>query len=279
MMHQAEKWREMLDPFALDYHSFELKKVLGYPHAGNDVFYVEGVHAGKKVRAYVKAARQPGADLARETAILQALQGFPVPKVLDAGENFCVTAEVEGERLSTIVGGNETMQSLAYMSEYGEMLARIHGVRGDFQPVAHRRFFDVPERAHFEKNDLLPVYDYLCAHAITEADTCFCHGDFHYANVLWRGGHISGVLDWELCGMGARDFDIAWAIIRRPGQRFLTSPSEMDAFLSGYARQGTCCEARVRYNMALIYTRFYAIGRDDVEYTAYVRRWLRENTR
>lgn len=37
------KWRETMDPFSLEFTEFELKRILGYPHAGNDVFYVNGI--------------------------------------------------------------------------------------------------------------------------------------------------------------------------------------------------------------------------------------------
>ncbi|MGN1020319.1 MAG: hypothetical protein ACI4O7_08075 [Aristaeellaceae bacterium] len=35
-----EKWRETADPFQLPYRRFRVTEVLGYPHAGNDVFHV-----------------------------------------------------------------------------------------------------------------------------------------------------------------------------------------------------------------------------------------------
>ena len=42
-MHPA-KWRETIDPFELDYHHFRLTEILGYPHAGNDVFHAKGIY-------------------------------------------------------------------------------------------------------------------------------------------------------------------------------------------------------------------------------------------
>ena len=52
-----EKWRETCDPFSLPYKQFRPTKILGYPHAGNDVFHAEGVLCGEKVTAFVKAVR------------------------------------------------------------------------------------------------------------------------------------------------------------------------------------------------------------------------------
>lgn len=39
-MKQPGKWKETIDPFSLN---FNLKEVLGYPHAGNNVFHVSGI--------------------------------------------------------------------------------------------------------------------------------------------------------------------------------------------------------------------------------------------
>lgn len=50
-MEQPEKWRETIEPFSLPYRDFQLLKVLGYPHAGNDVFYAEGIYQGEPCRA------------------------------------------------------------------------------------------------------------------------------------------------------------------------------------------------------------------------------------
>jgi len=40
-MAQPKKWRETIDPFSIKFKKFKLEKVLGYPHARNDVFLCE----------------------------------------------------------------------------------------------------------------------------------------------------------------------------------------------------------------------------------------------
>lgn len=42
-MKQPGKWRETIDLFSLNFNNFNLKEVLGYPHAGNNVFHVSGI--------------------------------------------------------------------------------------------------------------------------------------------------------------------------------------------------------------------------------------------
>ena len=41
-MKHPDKWRDTVDPFTLPYKKFEPLEILGYPHAGNDVFHVKG---------------------------------------------------------------------------------------------------------------------------------------------------------------------------------------------------------------------------------------------
>ena len=122
-----DKWRETIDPFSLAYKSFHPIEILGYPHAGNDVFHARGIYKGKEVRAYIKAARQKGAAIENEVAILSQLHSPIYPTVLDcgfAGTPFSVTLELPGERLSTIVGENETLESLSFMEEYARRWQR-----------------------------------------------------------------------------------------------------------------------------------------------------------
>ena len=87
-------------------------------------------------------------------------------------------------------------------------------------------------------------------------ETVFCHGDFHYANVLWKDQHISAILDFELAGYGNRDFDIAWALFLRPGQRFLKTDKEQALFIKGYQKHGDCNVDAVKYYMAQCYVYF-----------------------
>ena len=59
-MKHPDKWRDTVDPFTLPYHSFKPLEILGYPHAGNDVFHVRGLYNGSQINAYIKSARQKG---------------------------------------------------------------------------------------------------------------------------------------------------------------------------------------------------------------------------
>ena len=146
-MKHPDKWRETIDPFSLTYKSFHPIEILGYPHAGNDVFHAGGIYEDKEVRAYIKVARQKGAAIENEVEILSQLHSPIYPTVIDygfVGTPFSVTLELPGERLSVIVGENETLESLSFMEEYGAALATLHQLRISAEPVKDRRFFHVP---------------------------------------------------------------------------------------------------------------------------------------
>jgi len=277
-MKHPDKWRETIDPFSLPYKSFKPTEILGYPHAGNDVFHARGIYDGKEVRAYIKVARQKGAAIENEVTILSKLHSPIYPTVIDyefAGTPFSVTLELPGERLSAIVGENETLESLTYMEEYGATLARLHQLHISVEPVKDRRFFHAPPDELLKTLGLEECKG-LFAKPPKDVVQCFCHEDFHYANILWNNHHISGILDFELSGIGNRDFDIAWAMFRRPGQKFMKTEAEQESFLCGYQQVAPCDRAAVKYYMAQCYVYFLQFSGDDTEYCDYVRSWLNQ---
>jgi len=274
-MTHPQRWRETCNPFALHCHAFRLKEILGYPHAGNDVFHVRGIYQDVEMTAYIKAARQKGAAIDNEVAILSQLHAPVFPKVLDYDEEeglFSVTEEMPGFRLSVIVGDNRQLASLSYMREYGETLSHLHKMEISAGAQKDRRYFHSPSLEDLRVLDLMFLADYF-AHAPQQEQCVFCHGDFHYANVLWKEHHISAILDFELAGYGNRDFDIAWALFLRPGQKFLRTDAEREEFRNGYCKNGTCDRAAVQYYMAQCYVHFLRFCKEK-DYCDYVRNWL-----
>lgn len=259
-MEFPKKWRETIDPFKLKYNNFTLKEILGYPHAGNDVFYVKGIYKNKEIYAFIKINRQKGADVKNEIEVLNKINLENTPQIIDYDEEktFRVSIALNGERLSTILGDNSNLESLQYLEKYGRKLGEIHLIDDNFKNVKDRRFFHVPPMSYFEDNNLdLNIYDYLNNNKPEKINYCFCHGDFHYANILWENKNISGVLDFELSGKGNKEFDIAWAIIIRQGQKFLKTEEEVEKFLEGYNSVNFCNYNYVKYYMILIYVWFY----------------------
>ena len=262
-MNFPKKWRETIDPYKLKFKNFELLEVLGYPHAGNDVFYAKGIYKGNEVFVFIKVNRQNGADVKNEVETLNKINLDNTPIVIDYDDEmtYRVSIALPGERLSVISKQIPNHELLNYLKTYGETLARIHLINREFNHVKDRKFFHIPSKEYFEKQNInMEVYHYLVSSKPKEITYCFVHGDFHYANVLWQDKKISGLLDFELSGYGNKEFDIAWAITVRPSQEFLKEQQEIDSFISGYKTIGECNLEYIKYYMVLIYSWFYELG-------------------
>lgn len=72
------------------------------------------------------------------------------------------------------------------------------------------------------------------------------HGDFHFANVLFRheSGELAAVVDWELCTLGDPLLDLGWLIATWPeGER----PHETDVAITPWDGFATPTELVARY--------------------------------
>ncbi len=276
---EPTKWRDGIDPFELPLKNVRMLEVLGYPHAGNQVFYFRGSEAGTEGFYYLKYAAHADANLRNEVDILRRLRHPLAPRLVDfddAEGRWAVTAQQPGKRLSVITAQEGRTQAMTEMPEYGRTLALLHESHGNFPDAPRRSFHDLQEPAWYRARGLDAVGDFLLAHQPQQRQRCFVHGDGHYANLLWTEGRISGILDFELSGMGDPAFDIAWVLAVRPGQRFLHTEEERLCFLAGYEAVRPCDVQQVRYCMALIYPRFLKAGDD--EYEAFVRSQLQQLT-
>ena len=272
---EPEKWREGIDPFTLPLQNIRIQEILGYPHAANQVFYLKGLRHGKAGYYYLKYAAHADANLQNEVEIIRALHSPLAPRVVEYdAEHFQyeLTEQIEGARLSVILQQADCENGIAFMREYGKTLAALHQSKGTFPDAPHRRFHTIPERDYFSDNHMENVFFWLTANQPQQIYPCFVHGDFHFANILWKSGHISGILDFELAGMGNREFDIAWSLILRPGQNFMKTKEELREFLLGYTSIQECNCNLVLYYMVLIYSRFLKLG--DKPYESYVRKWM-----
>ena len=275
-MKQPKKWKETINPFDLQFKNFKLIKVLGYPHARNDVFYCIGYYKKKKIKCYIKYASKQESSILNEIQIIKALNFDFLPEILDFNENgtYILTKEIKGNRLSYILQRKKKEHSIDYMYEYGKTLAKIHLVKKDFPKVKHRKFFDIPSLEYLKENNIEFVFNFLNKKPKL-INECFCHGDFHYANVLWK--KIVGILDWELSGIGNKEFDIAWAIINRPSQNFLKTDEEVLKFIEGYQSITPCNKTLVNYYMILVYSHFISLDKENLEYKNHVKEFLKNH--
>lgn len=270
---EPARWRDCIDPMTLPLRRVHIVEVLGYPHAANQVFYCRAQWDGQTGYCYLKYAAHADANLRNEVRILQQLAHPLAAEVLEYdAQDFCyvILSQRPGRRLSVLLQEDGTKDGSSFMQEYGRTLATLHQARGDFPDAPHRRFHETPDLAYLQERGLNHVYPFLTEKRPSPIPRCFVHGDCHYANLLWQDGQISAVLDFELAGLGDRDFDIAWALILRPGQQFLKTQKERDLFLTGYRSVASCDLTRIRYFMVMNYARFLRAG--DEDYAAFVRR-------
>lgn len=279
-MKQPKKWREGVNPFCIKFKNFKLLKILGYPHAGNDVFYCKGEINGKDIFCFLKVARQKDNNIKNEIDLLQTLKLKHLPKIIEYDEknfSYIITKKMPGKRLSVIVKDNKEKESLSYMFEFGKALAQIHELKIEAKKAKQRRFFEIPSEEYCNSYQFGFVRDWLIKNKPLKKDLCFCHGDFHYANLLWQKNKISGILDWEMAGINIREYDVAWSLILRPDQKFMDTMDEIKLYLAGYKSVHNLNVDYVKYYMIQIYLYFYEVGKHSESYQNYIVKFFKEN--
>lgn len=274
----ADKWREnIINPKEVIFLcGMKVIEILGYPHAGNDVFACIIEFKGKRYKSVLKIERHIEGNLENEWNTINKLKesGLKLPNIITYGciENhrYIVTEFIDGQRISQLIKGCDTNKivekSLKYMYKFGENLGRIHKININGQEVTNRKFHYPMDINKSKRIGLEEVSEWLDNNRPIGGTSCFIHGDYHYANVLWRDYKISGILDWELSGNGWKEFDLAWTLILRPSQTFMKTKKERQTFLKGYRVHQDFNYDHLIYCMVMIYQYFYKIGKKIKDY-------------
>src|SRR5690606_25654363 len=175
------------------------------------------------------------ADVLRQVAVLNALDGTPVPhcSVKWSGDDlewfgcpYFVVPWLEGDVLRLGEGewgsrltdeqlfdlGREAMTALAEVHKVDPAKASYLGDPVPFEEDVTRwdRFYERaadPERLR----DVPVVRKKLLDTMPSDAPVGIFHGDFQTANLFCSlDGHLKAVIDWELCGIGATLNDVGW---------------------------------------------------------------------
>ena len=154
------------------------------------------------------------------------------------------------------------------------MLAKIHQIPTDKFNIAKQRIInEIPKREDYPQidNDIQQYITYLQRNKpIIEMNT-FIHGDFHYANILWKKQEIVGILDFEYSGKGFKEQDIAWACILRPTQEFMNNIEDIKNFLIGYLEIGNFDDQKLKWCLINAYCHFYLININNEKYINRIR--------
>lgn len=241
-MIDRETIRPRLQRWISEVHSpsAQLGKVWPLPgHAGLSFGFE--VHSGDALEKLVIRLAPPGVrrrgntDVLRQVPLLEAMDaaGIPVAAVIwhSPDESWFDTdayiqrfldgapfdmANREGEKLPE-------SESRPYLRSAAQVLAAIHSMDwraelADWEPLK------LPEQDIEFWRTLQPkmaephwpdaanaLADALIASKPAEYPIGVFHGDFHTNNILFRDdASVSGVVDWEISGIGSQTLDIAW---------------------------------------------------------------------
>jgi aminoglycoside phosphotransferase (APT) family kinase protein len=251
--------------------------------------------AGRLSRHIMKLApagvrRSGSTDIFRQVPLLDTLHGagLPVPKICwasaeeeELGAPFIVMTRLPGR--SYIIW--EPDQSFASAPESlpclwidgAKALARIHGVDhrgllgGWEAPTSLAEELDrwFALIRHSEdvswRRMLAELSSALRSSMPGDAPVGLIHGDFQPGNILFTGGKISGVIDWDLAAIGPQGTDLGWYLMMADADswdaewRPVGAASRAD-ILAAYAEAGGPALAELAWHQAFAQFRLGAIA-------------------
>lgn len=197
-----------------------------------------------------------------EAGLLHELRllGLPVPSVLAyggpevCGTGFLALEWIDGQVYNPRVASQLSVDERHQLAvELAGTLARLHAVPiASLGTFASRRSAAQDDAAgYFAQFDEslaqlrvidAPVLHYvrvwLQQHAAEmHGEVALVHGDFRLANLVWNGGRISGILDWETARLGNPLFDVGWVCMGAlSGSDLVMGLVARDEFVGMYGR-------------------------------------------
>ena len=272
-----KKYRELtIDLFSIQYRNMKLKKIISYPPAGNDVVEAIVDIKNKEENVYIKFERSKMANFEIEYKHLKLLSDINIfPKVIEFGsvndKKYIILEKIEGNRLSDIFKQDKKDKE-AYLKEYGKTLSQIHNIKNrGFDKAFQRPINEVPKNYKNSDEFSEKIIKYLEENKIEKDNKTFIHGDFHYANVLFKNKKVNGIIDLEYSGLGFKEQDIAWALILRPGQKFMDNIDDINLFLDGYRSKNNFEYDKFKWCYINGSIHFYLMNYENEEYKQKIR--------
>ena len=166
------------------------------------------------------------ADIPRQARIMAALhaQGLPVPAIAATspdpvvdGRPFVLMEAVDGDRVETALDtGSNPLQLAASAVDVLRRLQAVPientGIGGeDPMPLAGElaRWTWLMDRAPAELTGQAPRLAQLLAEQQPRpGPPVLVHGDYHLSNMLFKGGRVVAVVDWEIAQLGQPLLDL-----------------------------------------------------------------------
>lgn len=275
-----KKYRELtIDLFSIQYKNIKLKKIISYPPAGNDVVEAIVDIKNKEENVYIKFERSKMANFETEYKHLKLLSDINIfPKVIEFGsvndKKYIILEKIEGNRLSDIFK-QDRKDKETYLKEYGKTLSQIHNIQNrGFDKAFQRPINEVPKNYKNSDEFSGKIIKYLEENKIEKDNKTFIHGDFHYANVLFKNQKVNGIIDLEYSGLGFKEQDIAWALILRPGQKFMDNIDDINLFLEGYRSKSDFEYDKFKWCYINGSIRFYLMNYENEEYKQKIRKLI-----
>lgn len=274
-----QKWRDLIiNPFNIKFNCIKINRIISYPPAGNDVVECLCEINGDVKNIFIKIERSKVCDFTTEVNNLNYLKSnnyySRIPNVFESGiydgRRYIVLSKIEGKRLSDILNyDNNYKEELLF--RYGQELSKIHRIPTDNLNIAKQRVINnCPNKGVYpclyEEVEISKYIEFLKNNDFNKDFTTFIHGDFHYGNILWLDNCVNGVIDWEYSGVGFKEQDIAWALILRPGQKFMDKKVDIQKFLSGYSCEGKYDKKKLKWCLINGYCHFYLMNKNNSEY-------------
>jgi aminoglycoside phosphotransferase (APT) family kinase protein len=230
------------------------------------------------VRLSPPGARIAGpADVGRQGRLMAALgrHGLPVPQIIAAdssglvnGRALVVMERVDGSGWEAAVGeiGDRAMAELAvgFLRRAGEV--DPFDLALSEPPVSLAMELDRWRSLLRYCPDGLAVpgdrlYQALIADLPDPGPERLVHGDFHYGNMLFRGGSVAAVLDWEIATVSDQRLDLGCLAVASLRRRY-PEPNPtggLDVPLSELARMSGLPEGEARWFAAAGCLKYAAI--------------------
>jgi aminoglycoside phosphotransferase (APT) family kinase protein len=159
----------------------------------------------------------PDFTASREAAILRALERttIPTPRLvaLDADGSSAGAPAVLLTRIDGRVPSLSASRRSSLVRELGRRLVEIHALGTSFEAVAPPfAFYYQLERfeppAVTRRPDLWRAAAELASGSPPNGHSGFIHRDYHPWNTLWRGGRMTGIIDWTGASWGSPGVDL-----------------------------------------------------------------------
>ncbi|KYC46415.1 MAG: serine/threonine protein kinase [Candidatus Methanofastidiosum methylothiophilum] len=270
---QFPKFREpIVDPMIIPLQKASIDNIMGYLPAGNDVLLCSGMVNNKYSLFILKISRHKEADFKNEfEQVTLVSEQIKTHQVFEYGivqdHEYLVLDWIEGKRIPEFLSEYRENKK-RYCMEFGNNLGMIHSLKVNTKITKDRTKYNIIDDK-ISDIKYLEILKWIERNIPLAINECYIHGDYHYANILWNNDSIKCTLDWELAGIGNREFDLAWAVIRRPNQLFFLTQDEENYILDGYTKYNTFCQKNYEYYKVICMMRFYKLISDS-EY----RNWI-----